>query len=219
MKNLLIVFFVALALFLVGCISEQTGGPEEPTTEASSIAEVVQQIKENLDATFPATIEGVVTYKYTKYLFVQDETGGMKVYYGAGGIDEIVDIGDKVRVFGTAKYWTSTSTKDYEIEIDSLDAVKIIQKNYGEPEPRTLESTPTEDDYGLLVTFSGTCTKDDDGYKNATFISDDGFEVTVKNYVEYSFSVGTYYKITGVVMWNYGRYKVVPRAFEDIIEY
>ena len=214
MKNLLIVFFVALALFLVGCISEQAESPEEPTPEASSIADVVQQIKENPEATFTATIEGVVTYEWTKYLFVQDETGGMKVYYGDGGIDEDVDIGDKVRVSGTAKYWAST--KDYEIEIDSLDAVEIIQEDYGEPEPRTLGSTPTEDDYGLLVTFSGTCTEIDYEHDNVTFISDGGFEVTVKNYVGYSFNVGTYYTITGVVMWNYDRYKVVPRTEDDI---
>ena len=219
MKNLLIVFFVALALFLVGCISEQIGGPGGPTPEASSIADVVQQIKQDPNATFTATIEGVVTYEYKKYIFVQDNTGGMKVYYSGTDpyISDVVDIGDKVRVSGTAQYWEDRVNRDYEIVPATLTDLEIIEEDYEEPEPRTLESTPSEDYYGLLVTFSGTCTDDDDGYDNATFISDGGFEVTVKNYVGYSFNVGTYYTIKGVVMYNYDKYKVVPRTEGDII--
>ncbi|OQX59154.1 MAG: hypothetical protein B5M49_00335 [Thermotoga sp. 4484_232] len=101
---------------------------------------------------------------------------------------------------------------------EGLDDVEIVEEDYGEPEARELTTTPTEDDYGYLVTFSGTCTQIDTQHKNVTF-SLDSTEVTVKNYVEYPFEVGKYYTVKGVVMWNYDRYKVVPRSSDDIVEH
>ena len=216
MKNLLIVLSTIFVLLLIGCVSEQVGGPGEITPEASTIAEVVQQLKENPEDTFQVTIIGVVTYEYDKYLFVQDETGAMKVYYGSGGIDEVVDIGDKVRVSGEAQYYSYGH--DYEVVPEGLDDVEIVEEDYGEPEARELTTTPTEDDYGYLVTFSGTCTQIDTQHKNVTF-SLASTEVTVKNYVEYPFEVGKYYTVKGVVMWNYDRYKVTPRSSDDIVEH
>ena len=68
--------------------------------------------------------------------------------------------------------------------------------------------------YGKLVQFVGTVSATDT-HDNVTFLSD-GTEITVKDYIDYNWQTGVEYTVKGVIMWNYDKYKVVPRDENDI---
>ena len=158
---------------------------------------------------------GVVTYVYKDYVMLQDDTDAIEVYKKSsmGGFE----IGDSVLFKGgLVEYYEEKNI----IELTSFDASEVIDKTF-EVKPKDItgynldgEATPSEL-YGKLVTFKGVF-ESADKYGNAFFDSE-GASITVKNYVGYDFQTGVEYQITGVIMWNYDRYKVVPRIADDIV--
>jgi hypothetical protein len=141
---------------------------------------------------------------------IQDDTDAIKVY--KSGIGDVFNLGDLVLVSGEA----SVYGHDFEI---IPDASELISPGNPDPAPMDITGTFIDDAsplYGKLVVFTGTV-ESTDTYDNVTFLSD-GTEITVKDYVGYNWKTGVEYTVKGVIMWNYDRYKVVPRNVDDITE-
>ncbi|MBO8161837.1 MAG: hypothetical protein H0Z24_09425 [Thermosipho sp. (in: Bacteria)] len=188
----------------------------EPLVETT--IETIGSVKDRLltddTATFTTTVRGIVTYEYSNYLIIQDNTDGIKIY--KYGIDDIFNRGDEILVTGEAKVYDN-NTLDFEILPDSTELLTT-----GNPDPNVLNDiTGTFIDdasplYGRLVQFTGTV-QSTDTYNNVTF-SSAGTEITVKDYIGYNWQLGVEYTVKGVVMWNYDRFKVVPRDENDIVK-
>ncbi|MBB6062714.1 hypothetical protein HNP65_001166 [Thermosipho japonicus] len=187
------------------------------STTIETIANVKERLLADDSATFTTTVRGVVTYTYHNssqpwkdYAFIQDDTDAIKVY--KSGIGDVFSLGDLVLVSGEA----SVYGHDFEIVPDASELIST-----GNPDPAPMDITGTFIDdasplYGKLVVFTGTV-ESTDTYDNVTFLSD-GTEITVKDYVGYDWKTGVEYTVKGVIMWNYDRYKVVPRSVDDITE-
>ena len=107
------------------------------------------------------------------------------------------------------------------MEITDFEGLKEGVKCWADPYVFTLDMNLDEENppsiwFGRLVKFHGTVIDTDD-YDNVYFETENG-SVTVKNYIGYEFQVGKGYEVTGVILWNYDRYKVVPRNADDIVE-
>ncbi|MDK2886862.1 MAG: hypothetical protein PWP54_1440 [Thermosipho sp. (in: thermotogales)] len=179
-------------------------------TNIETIGSVKQRLLADDSATFTTTVRGVVTYDYSSYLIIQDDTDAIKVY--KSGIGSNFDLGDLVLISGEA----SVYGHDFEI---APDASELISTGNPDPVPMDITGTFIDDAsplYGRLVVFTGTV-QSTDTFSNVTFLSD-GTEITVKDYVGYDWQTGVEYTVKGVIMWNYDRYKVVPRSVDDIVQ-
>jgi len=179
-------------------------------TNIETIGSVKDRLLADDSATFTTTVRGVVTYEYSSYLIIQDETDAIKIYkYGIGNN---FDRGDLVLISGEAKVYY----EDFEIVPESSE---LISSGNLDPVPMDITGTFIDDAsplYGRLVQFVGTVSATD-AHDNVTFLSD-GAEITVKDYLDYNWQTGVEYTVKGVIMWNYDRYKVVPRDENDISE-
>ncbi|KAF2956586.1 hypothetical protein [Marinitoga sp. 38H-ov] len=185
----------------------------EPIEEIPYISEVISDIDAN--QTIEASSVGIVNYVFSSYVFIQDDTKGIEVYKPFNIAD--LKIGDLVYVEGEAKYYENSSTKVYEYNINNSASVTVLKRDIElKPEEITgMEIKDKWDYYGKLVTFKGICTISDDGFGNASFLSN-GATIVVKNYTSTTFEIGAEYNITGVIMYNYDQLKVVPRDENDI---
>lgn len=193
------------------------------STTIESIADVKNALLADDSATFTTTVRGVVTYEHSYYLIIQDDTDAIKIY--KSGIADLFDIGDKVLISGEAlvykKDYDYTNYTRYEFEIIP-DASELISTGNPDPDPMNITGMFIDDTnnasplYGRLVVFTGTV-ESTDTYDNITFLSA-GTEITVKDFIGYNWKTGVEYTVKGVVMWDYDRYKVVPRDVNDISE-
>ncbi|MBM7559521.1 hypothetical protein [Marinitoga litoralis] len=189
----------------------------EPLEELPSISEVIDSIDTAENNTIESSSVGVVNYVYNTYVFIQDGTRGIEIYKPFNISD--LKIGDLVYVEGEAKYYENNSktTKVYEYNINNAASVTVLKSNI-ELLLEDITGDEIKDNwnyYGKLVKFNGECTVANDGFGNASFLSN-GATIVVKNYTSTTFEVGAEYNIVGVVMYNYDQLKVVPRDENDI---
>ncbi|AEX85740.1 hypothetical protein XO10_06590 [Marinitoga sp. 1135] len=181
----------------------------EPLENISTISSVIDKI--DSEGTIEATSVGVVNYKYSTYVFIQDSSRGIEVYKPYNIED--LKVGDLIYVEGSAKKYEDT----YEYSLNNSATVTVLKSNIIlDPEDITgIEIKDNWNYYGKLVKFKGICKEADDNYGNATFESENA-TIVVKNYVGKEFVEGIKYTITGVVMYNHDQLKVVPRKTSDI---
>ncbi|KLO23624.1 hypothetical protein [Marinitoga sp. 1155] len=185
----------------------------EPLDEIKSISEVVNDI--DVNGTHDASSIGIVNYKYSTYVFIQDETKGIEIYKPANIAN--LNIGDLVYVEGSVSHFINSINNVYKYNLNDTASVTVLKSNV-EIIPVDISGVEIADNwdyYGKLVKFEGVCKNIDDGYNNATFESN-GATIVVKNYTTTEFSTDITYNITGVVMYNYDQLKVVPRDENDI---
>ncbi|WP_194840899.1 thermonuclease family protein [Filobacillus milosensis] len=157
------------------------------------------------------TIEGTITHKVvssgkTNY-YVQDRTAGIVVRTG----DLEADVGDRIRASGvTDEYYDmlqiiNANAEVIEKDTTPIDSTLISSTVLGETVEAQLVSI--EDVEILSVDEHNDYTAKD---ANGEFVIDNdaGF-LTVGE---------TYDEITGVVDYNYGEYKIMPRSEDDVIK-
>jgi hypothetical protein len=67
-------------------------------TTIETIGSVKKRLLADDSATFTTTVRGVVTYEYSSYLIIQDDTDAIKIY--KSGIGNVFDRGDLVLILG-----------------------------------------------------------------------------------------------------------------------
>ncbi|QDP41914.1 thermonuclease family protein [Radiobacillus deserti] len=170
--------------------------------ELSSIADA-----RNRDQGTRVKVEGILTAKFDDMTYIQDDTAGIALY----GTEVDAHVGDKVKVVGTTKeYYGLSELVDYE--------VKVIESEVGIPTAKNITSADVGESLeGQLVTLS-MVTIDGNAEHGEYFASDKTGEFIVDNnsFVE----VGkTYESITGILTYDFGSYKLVPRTGEDVVLY
>ncbi|MCC8129236.1 MAG: hypothetical protein LIO51_04790, partial [Clostridiales bacterium] len=140
-------------------LTETSTGGDETDENVSTIAEV----KADADTSITYTVDGTVTYISGKSVYVQDETGGICLYFSTAPSD--ISLGDDVRASGTYTTYKGlvelTGVTDYTIigstsELPS-QTVTIAELNSDYSDSKALQSTRV---YltGLTVGTVGTST-------------------------------------------------------------
>ncbi|MCD6427671.1 MAG: Ig-like domain-containing protein, partial [Caldisericaceae bacterium] len=143
-----------------------------------------------------------------KEMYIQDETGGIDVYYSSGGIPDL-QLGDRVTVSGTI------SSYHNKIQIKPTSVSDVTFNDYGGfVVPQTVTSSDISDHLGTLVYISGT-------------VSDKGsssFKVNgVKVYIDGDTGIdisgvndGDTVTVVGIAEQCYSDYEILPRYQYDI---
>lgn len=157
-------------------------------------------------------IAGIVTAKFTSgnkiNYYVQDDTGAIVVRAENFG----ADLGDFIQA--------EAKTEDYYglMELQPTNAnVKIVAESVGLPSPKIVESNDLNESMeGQLVTIKNVKVTSVDSNHNYKGLDKEGYFVIDSDNDLIKVNQ-TYDKITGVVDYNYGEYKLRPRFADDIV--
>jgi predicted extracellular nuclease len=158
-------------------------------------------------------VEGIVTASFyaggkTNY-FVQDATGAIVVR--VKGLE--AEIGDKIRAKArTEDYFGMPQIQPY------IENVEIVEAGVGAPEPKLITSADIGEELeGQLVEIR-YATIHSKSKHNDYYGSDMLGAFTLDSDKQYLDVDTTYESIIGVIDYNYGKYKITPRSYDDAIE-
>lgn len=150
-------------------------------------------------------VEGIVTYKDGKQTYIQDETAGIMLY----GTEITANVGDKVEVIGELSEFKGL------LELVNFEA-SVKEAGVGVPAAKEVTSTDLGEELeGQLVKLTKATVDSDAGYGEFNASDAAGsFVIDNNDFVE----IGRKYEsITGVLTYNFGAYKLVPRSAEDVV--
>ncbi|KZZ84396.1 chitobiase/beta-hexosaminidase C-terminal domain-containing protein [Bacillus sp. SJS] len=165
----------------------------------------------------PASIIGTVTAIFSaggkNNVYIQDGTAGIIVRGTA--LDTKVKAGDEIKAAGTMNDYNGMP----QLEVAGTSAIEMVKVNAGVPDPQTVVSTDLkEETEGELVTIKHVTVHSKDTNGNYSAIDAAG-TAKLKPMDAFLLETGkTYDSITGVVDYNFGEYKIVPRDASDVIE-
>ncbi|UFT99277.1 thermonuclease family protein [Radiobacillus kanasensis] len=152
-------------------------------------------------------VEGIVTAVFDGMAYIQDESAGIALY----GSEVAANVGDKVQVIGNTKeYYGLSEIVDFEVD--------VLEEGVGTPDAKRVTSTDLGESLeGQLVTVT-MVTIDSEAGHGEYLASDETGEFVLDNnsFVE----IGkTYESITGVITYDFGAYKLIPRTEADVVAY
>ncbi|KGG80951.1 hypothetical protein Y919_03335 [Caloranaerobacter azorensis H53214] len=201
-------FLLIFTLILANLINFTTPNLAKAEGEVISIAEA-----RILPNNTYATIEGIVTADLGNNIYIQDDTAGIIVRLK--NLD--LNPGDKVRVYGKIGQYYGMA----QIYPDTIEDITVVQEKVGVPEPQLITSSDLnsengENFEGELVKIQNVTVTEVDKYKNFKISDKEGTAIVKLNNTSWLEVGKTYSSITGVVTYNYKKYKIYPRTIEDI---
>ena len=139
--------------------------------------------------------------------FVQDEGGGSGLYVYDPGVEGLAP-GDVVNLVGTViEYYDLTELSDAEIEKTGATATVV---------PTVVNSAPSDWEplEGQLVQFDNLEVTAEGEYGEV----ETSYGVNIDDLFTDSPAVGTYTRVTGIVNYSYGEFKICPRTTDDVVQ-
>ena len=153
---------------------------------------------------------GIVTASVTGKFYIQDgddQWDGVYVYQS--GQDAVV--GDSVRIKAkVAEYYNVT-------ELTNIEEYTVISSGNALPKPAVLKVEDVVEPYeGGLITLVGTCTAINGSVYT---LSDASGDIPVRStFYNANLEIGKIYKLTGVVEFDFGAFKLLPVSADAVAE-
>ncbi len=205
-----------------GAINFDLGASERGTPKAEnsppSILDVISIAEARLKPQGEEVlVEGYLTVTsgllYENVVYLQDDTGGVRVYLESGEFPEGLKLGDKLRVKGKRGSWYG----EIEIEVGDPSGIEKLTEN-NLVNPLTIETGKLNLYEGLLVRISGTVSQT----SGDTFYITDGTgeaKVYIRQATQINkpkMSKGDSCVVLGIVSSYNAAFRILPRYQDDI---
>ena len=179
-----------------------------------TIAEIQGMIDSSPYEGSVVTTTGLVVAKSESSYFLQDSIGAWNGIYVYDINDSLV-VGNRISITAiVAEYYGAT-------QLNSVSNLSVLSSEFTNlPTTVNADLVNTEAYEGVLVTIDTLqCLTEANSYGEAGLFDSTDTLITDALFYEFMPTVGSYYRVTGVIHYSYGNYKVNPRSASDIVEY